>query len=210
MSIQAADQSSRGDLPDLQRIGRNCCPIKRLPAAETGDQVFPIGRKRQGTDLARSLRSSGSRADRSLPATARVPFRHRCPTARHDETSACSAVAHGQQAMVGGRERHAMEHRLPVAGRQFPHESPRGGVPQPHGCCRRRRRSVAHRAKSVPPGTGAGSFQGRIAAPAFSRSQTLAVLSALVLTSCLPSVEKPTGVIAPSCPLSVTAARSSK
>src|SRR6516165_5827740 len=37
----------------------------------------------------------------------------------------------------------------------------------------------------------------RMAAPAFSRSQTLAVLSALVVTSRLPSIEKQTAVIAP-------------
>ena len=38
---------------------------------------------------------------------------------------------------------------------------------------------------------------GRMAAPAFSRSQTLTVLSALPLTSRFPSIEKPTVVFPP-------------
>src|SRR5206468_9788129 len=49
VSIQAVDQSARGDLPDLQRIGRTCSR-KQVLCAETGDQIFPVRRKRQCTD----------------------------------------------------------------------------------------------------------------------------------------------------------------
>jgi hypothetical protein len=50
VSIQA-DQSAIGDLPDLQRTGRTSWS-KPPPWAETGDQILPIGRKRQRTDHA--------------------------------------------------------------------------------------------------------------------------------------------------------------
>ena len=54
VSIQVADQSSRGDIPDLQWIGKTAASVNKFFDAEPRNQIFPIGRKRKRTDAPRT------------------------------------------------------------------------------------------------------------------------------------------------------------
>src|SRR5262245_24122508 len=61
--------------------------------------------------------------------------------------------------MVGWGERHAVDTTLVVAGRQFPHEPSRGGIPQTQAAAIGCGNQVPIRRKAVPEAYTSGTFQ---------------------------------------------------
>ncbi len=130
VSAQATDQSARGDLPDLQADWEDLVRKKSVGVPKPATRYFPSGENARERDHGAVLGQNEvgqighSWQAGEFPAGVDVPERDvRCVQV--------SAVAHSQQTIVGGRERHAIETAL-LGGGQFAHEFPRGSIPQPH------------------------------------------------------------------------------